>query len=252
MAKLLCGICFTVGLLIATGCTQANRGNREEELKYLRVAVSEKHLDYASIEVADRSNIQIVEEGANPYLSLKLFPGQAKRNNGIRSELSVDFPFKEGDVVNYKWRMRLAKDFGADPKNLWWVIGQLHDQPNRDRGESWDGFPSHSPTVLVSYGNLKGKDHLGFTYGAPDLTDIGSVPIAREEWIELRMRIRFSTKEDGFAEIFVGQEKEPRFKAKGRNMHNDFQHYWKVGMYRHPEINTKAEMHIDDLSVEIE
>jgi Polysaccharide lyase len=74
-----------------------------------------------------------------------LSPGQAKKNNGIRAEISVDYPYKVGDVVRHAWKMRLPDDFKADdPQNRWWVMGQWHDQPDRTLGETWAGFPGRS------------------------------------------------------------------------------------------------------------
>ncbi len=37
--------------------------------------------------------------------------------------------------------------------------------------------------------------------------------------------------------------------AEGANLHNRFQHYLKLGMYRHPEIMSRNSIHIRQLSI---
>ena len=41
----------------------------------------------------------------------------------------------------------------------------------------------------------------------------------------------------------------PALTVNGPNMNNAYQHYLKVGMYRHQEIHTDNEIFIDDLNV---
>lgn len=93
------------------------------------------------------------QEGGEPHLTLRLFEKNAKRSGGVRAEVSVDHPFKERDTVRYEWSVRLADDFPTvAPANRWWLIGQWHDQPDKAKGGSWEGFPSHSPPVLLGFG----------------------------------------------------------------------------------------------------
>jgi hypothetical protein len=125
-------------------------------------------LEFAHVEVPAVENIVIMGEGAAQHLGLHVFPGQKKLNGGIRAEVSVDYPHKQGDTVRYAWRFMVPKGFVSDaPKNRWWIIGQWHDQPDRARGESWDGFDSKSPPVLLGLGELQGKLGIGIAYG-PD------------------------------------------------------------------------------------
>jgi len=44
-------------------------------------------LPVANVEVAGIENIAILGEGADAHLGLHLFPGQKKRNGGIRAEV---------------------------------------------------------------------------------------------------------------------------------------------------------------------
>ena len=60
--------------------------------------------------------------------------------------------------------------------------------------------------------------------------------------------------------VFPGQKKKnggiraeisikPAAVLDGPNMHNDYQHYLKLGMYRHPDIATANSIFIDDISI---
>jgi hypothetical protein len=55
---------------------------------------------FAGIEVPSSNNIHILSNSAGRYLEFRLLPGQTPKNNGIRAEVSVDYPFKVGDVCN--------------------------------------------------------------------------------------------------------------------------------------------------------
>jgi hypothetical protein len=75
---------------------------------------------YAGIEAPSDENIRILSDPAGEYLEFRLVPGQAKKNNGIRAEVTVNYPYQLGDVVRYQWRMRLPEEFEADePRNRW-------------------------------------------------------------------------------------------------------------------------------------
>jgi hypothetical protein len=139
---------FTAALLVG-GLSWSNCwGQALSEKEYLTAVLPLELIRYAGIEVPSRENIQILSDPVGPYLEFRLVPGQAKKNNGIRAEISVDYPYGVGDIVRYKWEMRLPGHFKADePRNRWWVMGQWHDQPDRTKGETWQGFPAHSPPV---------------------------------------------------------------------------------------------------------
>jgi hypothetical protein len=238
-------------LLLLTSCGRsADPAAREKELSYLRAVVPEDLLEFAHVEVPAIENIAIMGEGAAQHLGLHVFPGQKKLNGGIRAEVSVDYPCKQGDTVLYAWRFMVPKGFVSDaPKNRWWIIGQWHDQPDRARGESWDGFASKSPPVLLALGELQGKLGIGIAYGPDQSQKHGPIFIEPGKWHSIAVEIHWSQKADGKATFFLDDMTKPVATATGPNMHNDFQHFLKLGMYRHPEIETDNWIYVDDLKI---
>lgn len=63
------------------------------------------------------------------------------------------------------------------------------------------------------------------------------------------MEIYWSNGSDGHAELYLDNSSEPSLAAKGPNMHHGYQHYWKVGPYRHPDIRTDNRIDIADLRI---
>jgi len=236
--------------LTAAFCGCAKSASREDEILLLRTILPEALLAYASLDVAAIESVAAVGDGPSRHLGLHLFPGQKKVHKGVRAEVSVDYPFEIGETVRYSWRFMLPKDFVSDaPKNRWWVIGQWHDQPNKQKGETWDGFPSHSPPVLIGLGEAEGGLKIGLSYGTPQLRDLGLLPVERGKWHSISVVISWSKGPDGKAAIFLDDLTKPAITAEGANMHNDYQHYFKLGMYRHPEISTENWIYIDDVQI---
>ena len=223
---------------------------RERELSYLRCVMPESLLEFAHVEVPAIENITIQGADANQHLGLHLFPGQKKLNRGIRAEISVDYPHQPGDTVRYAWRFMVPNGFQSDaPQNRWWIIGQWHDQPNRERDESWDGFPSRSPPVLLGIGELNDRIAISMAYGPDQSQKRGPLFIEPGQWHSLAVEIRWSQDADGRAKLFLDDMTQPAVVIDGPNMHNDFQHYLKLGMYRHPEITTDNWIYLDDLTI---
>lgn len=234
------------------GCTKP--ASREEQLSYLRAIMPESLLEYASLEIGSAKNAVIVKEGKTQHLRLGIFPGQAKVNKGMRSEVSVDYPYIQGDTVCYSWRFMLPKDFVCDaPKNRWWIIGQWHDQPNVMQGESWETFSSRSPPVLLGLGELEGRPAIGFTYGptvdGQKQQSFGPIFLERGKWHSLAVVIRWSQGADGKATVFLDDHTTAAISVDGPNMNNDYQHYLKLGMYRHPAISTENWITIGNVEI---
>jgi hypothetical protein len=238
---------LSVLLPLLSACGQTNL--RELEMSYLRAAVSEDLLPYASIEIPAIENITRTSDAQGPYLGLRTFRGQAKKNGGVRAEISIDYPYRDGDTVRYSWRMKLPGDFPSDAANRWWLVAQWHDQPDRTRGQTWDGYPGHSPPVALGYGRPDGQDQLAFVYGAPSPGTVGLMPIGRGEWVDVAVEITWSTGADGRARVYFNDASKPTREAHGRNMYNPFQHYMKLGMYRHPDIPGDAWIYIRDIRI---
>jgi hypothetical protein len=248
-------VAVVIGYVAITG-SDGEQGSREEELQYLRVVLPDEHLGYANLEVSSREALIVGEEGADRYLGLRVFPGQKRKDNRVRAEISVDYPFRPGDRVRYSWRFRVPEDFVTDaPANRWWVIGQWHDQPDQRLGESWDQFPSRSPPIVLGVGELDGRVAISLGYGpttGPERQqEFGPLWIERGKWHDLAIEIFWSSDADGHVELFLDNATEPSLAAQGPNMNNGYQHYWKVGQYRHPDINTDNRIDIADLRVHL-
>lgn len=238
--KRLTRLSFSIALLLC-GCGKASSdpAMRERELAYLRCLMPEALLSYANLDVPGIENITAVrDETAGPHLEFRLFPGQRKLHGGIRAEASIDFPFQEGDTIRYAWEFRVAPDFQPDPDNRWWIMGQWHDQPNVTTGETWKGFPSRSPPVLLGIGQWQGRLAFGFEYGPTQDQKLGPFFIKPSEWHRIALVIHWSQGQEGKAALYVDDLDRPAAEARGPNMHNAMQHYLKLGMYRHPGIQT--------------
>lgn len=235
-----------IALLILASCSPgADPQAREKELAYLPVLIPEDLLPHAHVEVPALENIAILGEGADRHLGLRIIPGQKKRGGGVRAEVSVDVPFEEGDTVRYEWQFRVPEDFKSDaPQNRWCVIGQWHDQPDDRHGETWEGFPSRSPPVLVGLGELQGRLAIGIEYGPTQAQKHGPIFMQRGTWHRIAVVIRWSRKADGRATVYFDDMTRPVKTFDGPNMHNGYQHYFKFGMYRHPEITTDNWIHL--------
>jgi hypothetical protein len=105
-------------VLVAAAGRNCSFGQGLSDKDYLAALLPAELLRYAGVEVPSRENIRILSNSTGRYLEFRLVPGQAKKNNGIRAEITVNYPFKAGDIVRYKWKMRLPQDFKADePRN---------------------------------------------------------------------------------------------------------------------------------------
>lgn len=244
---------FTLALILIACGRADQKAGREMELSYLKVLMGEELLPYAHLELAALENVTIEGTGADPSLGLHLFAGQKKRNGGVRAEVSVDFPHQQGDTLRYAWRFMLPEGSVMDgPKNRWCLFGQWHDQPDLKKHETWEGFPSHSPPVLLGLGSSDGGPAFSFEYGPKQAIRKGPFPIVTGVWHQVVMIIHWSQNDDGRATLFYDDLGKPLIAAEGANMHNDFQHYLKLGLYRHPDIQTNNSIFLDDLKITLE
>jgi hypothetical protein len=237
-------------LLFAALCGPAKADSRQDELVYLRTILPDTLLQYAHLEVGSSNAVAVLGKGANTYLGLHIISGQNKVNNGIRAEVSLDYPYQQGQTVRYSWQFMLPSDFASDaPTNRWWLIGQWHDQPDKAKGETWNGFPSRSPPVAIGLAELDGHLVIGLSYGPTKPRNLGSLTVERGKWHSITVVIRWSRSSDGKASVYLDDLTKPALTADGPNMHNDVQHYLKLGMYRHPAINTDNWIYIDDVRI---
>ncbi|MCR4322641.1 MAG: polysaccharide lyase [Candidatus Azambacteria bacterium] len=223
---------------------------RALELGYLIPIISqEKLLEYAHIEVPSAENIKIESENNKQYLALRVYQGQELKSGGVRAEVSVDYPYKEGEAVRYSWQVRIPENFQSDaPKNRWWLMGQWHDQPDPRKGETWEMFPRNSPLVAVGYAMVDGQDVFGLIHEHGQ-KDFITTSVTRGVWHTIAIEIVWSQGDDGRVRMFFDDITHPVAEYTGKNMLNAYQHYLKVGLYRHNEITADSTIHIRDISI---
>ncbi len=244
-ASLLC-LC----LLPLVSCAAPTGNLRDLEVSYLKAAVAPDVIEFAHIEIPGLEHIRIAGDPAKPYLGLRTFGGQKLKNNGVRAEVSIDYPFAAGDTVTYSWRFMIDQSFVSDaPRNRWWVFADWHDQPDRNRGETWDGFPSRSAPIGIGYGVIDGEDRLALFYGSPTSSTVGMAGFKRGVWHAVKMVISWGHGPEARARLYLDDMATPKVEAKGANMHNDFQHFFKVGSYRHREIQGDTWVYLSDVRI---
>lgn len=239
-------------VLFLTACAGAPTQASPQPEEYLN-AITENQTDLvniAALELAGYESITLAD-GANPHVGLRVYPDQPFVNNGKRAEITFNFPFSQRDTIVYEWQVMVPRDFDSSeaPDSRWWSVAQWHDQPNVNNGETWDNFPAHSPPVAIEYLNLDGRDHLGFFHGVHSSEHAARIPFTRGEWIRIRIEIHWSQGEDGSAMLFLNNNTDPTAVAHGANMLNDYQHYFKIGQYRDPKINTDNTIYFDDIQI---
>lgn len=181
-------------------------------------------------------------------------PGD-KVSNGARAEIIRDNLDRAGSQVWCSWSFFIPSDY-ADAEwkpRGWQCLGQWHDQPDRERGETWDNFPGHSPSIALYYSFRKGVPAIEMWYGARQEQDIvATVPIAKGRWNDVLFHIFWSTRADGFAQAWLnGQPLAPGedHTVRGANMWNHAPHYLKIGLYRDPEVATINSVYFDEVRI---
>lgn len=168
---------------------------------------------------------------------------QTKINNGRRSELAIDYPYEIGDEVVYQFEVFIPYAYKSDAKGRWSLITQWHDQPNPDLGESWNNFPGRSPLVAVYEKVIDGKQVFGVSYNS----GFAPIPLEIGKWNKLRFHFTWSNTSTGNLILSVNGHEEITF--QGPNMHNEYQHYLKIGLYRHPDITYRNHIFFRNLSI---
>ncbi len=246
---------FSVFIITRQVSTQEMSTSSEDlrslEIAYLQTAVSPALIEYASIEIAGLENIATSSDEYGAYLNLRVFGGQNLKNNGVRSEISIDYPYKEKDTIRYTWQFKIPDTFPYDrPQNRWWIFADWHDQPDRNKGEiDWGDHPARSAPIIFGYGNLDGRDVLGFSYGLTS-QPIGTIPFERGMWNTVSITVTWSQGTDGKADVYFNNSTQPVYSVTGPNMHNGFQHYLKLGQYRDRDIATDNTVSIKNVTIE--
>jgi hypothetical protein len=241
-------LCLTLcALFISAACQPISpAAPPASEETYLRAVMAPELFTYANIDAPSLENLAVMPTGG---LEVRLFPGQPLVHNGVRAQISVDYPFQPGETVRYDWQMRFPADFQPDPQNRWWIIAEWHDQPDTRQGEIWESFPVRSAIIMFTYAFLDGQPTLGVHYG-PGQPLIGTIPIRLGEWMRLRAVIGWSQGADGWMEVYQEDETTPLYRASGPNMYNAYPHYFLVGLYRHREIAVPSSLQVRGIAIE--
>ena len=207
-------------------------------------------------------------------LKFNIAENQELLNYGVRSEITYDNGDVEGSEVWYAWSFMVPEDYIESPPNLFQIMGQWHDQPNSDIGETWENYPHNSPPVAVYYGNVKLSEipkfllaewkqlpywndlvHNGTVSGVSIVVGIGdssgtiaTIPIVKGQWNDMMFHIKWSSTTDGFVEVFHNDALMGVTITK-RNMWNNYPHYLKLGLYRHSSIPHANHLFYDEIRI---
>lgn len=235
---------FVTGQLYASGCETVDKYHIANGL-----SVDKKLLSQVSVEIASCDNVS-VHDG---YVGFILNEKKDVIHSGIRSEVSIDFPFSEGETVEYRWSIMLPKnDFAGAKINRgeWWIIGQWHDQPDPYLGETWSTYKASPPPVAVYIETRNGVLGIGLqTMRNKVFKKHNWVPIPLDVWINLDVTIHWSQAELGFVSLRIDKEAQHDVISLGSNMLNNYQHYLKLGQYRSPRFEKKSVIYIKDVQI---
>lgn len=167
-----------------------------------------------------------------------------KIHNGYRSEISLHYPYIIGGTVSYKFKIMIPSSFSISTKsNFWFLLAQWHDQPNILRGETWKNFPHNSPPLSLQVERV-GNDYFLSVQQIGQEKFTFSFPF--DQWISMSFTVTWSNRENGIV-VFesLGHKKE----FTGKNMLNDYWHYFKFGIYRAPVVLDNLSVYFKDLII---
>ncbi len=184
---------------------------------------------------------------ANDGLEFHLVDDNSLVYGGERAELAFFAHYDIGDRVNYQFSFELPDSYAYQHgwEGIWTIIAQWHDQPNRDRGETWDDFPKNSPPLSLHllYGNGPVLQVLAKN------TSI-SFPIPVDQTITCSLLIDWHYPElsqvDGHCDYAnVSQT----FSFQDYIMLNDYYHYFKFGLYRDKSIDESMKVLLHSVAI---
>lgn len=197
---------------------------------------------YLSLEIPTCRNVHLAD-GSVGFVLLEDSP---QLNNGVRSEIAINYPFQEGDLVEYQWSMMLpGRDAPGGATRDWWLVAQWHDQPDPRLGETWQMLKPQPPPVAVVVERRGGV--LGIGLNGPGGVRVNWTPVPTDVWLDIRMMIRWSRAADGSAHLSVSGRSEIDLQYLGRTMLNGYQHYFKAGQYRAPHIRRSSIVYLKNV-----
>lgn len=231
---------FLLYILAVTGCSNKGHFDKEEDVELIASALGAKSLaEMISLEAVFGRTVVV----KNNSVKFEISREQEKINNGVRSEVSINYPFKEAEEIIYSFEIFIPNSFKSDPSGRWSSLAQWHDQPDPALGETWSTFPGRSPLVLVFDKLIDDNQVFGLNYGDQSV----ELPLIIGKWNKLQFHFKWSTDSNGFLVLNVNDGTE--FKFYGGNMHNKYQHYLKIGLYRHPQIFGSNHVYYRNLNI---
>jgi len=229
--------CLVGGSANAQGCKYVDKGKLANVM-----GINKELVPFLNLEIPSCANIYL----ADGYVGFVLNEQNERLNNGIRSEISIDYPFAEGDTIEYRWSIMVpSKNEPGGETSQWWLIAQWHDQPNPKFGETWATFKSQPPPVAIYIENRGGSVGIGLQ--GIQGKKITWAPVPTDIWLNLSVKIHWSTLNNGSVNFSVDDHPELDAKFVGRNMLNSYQHYFKAGQYRAPRINKYSKIYIKNV-----
>lgn len=204
-----------------------------EKEKYFASALSAS--EFEDITLLETAHCDGLVYGANSIAS-RLRRANAILFGGVRSEISINYPFKEKDVVSYSFQIYIPRYTEFDSLNRWWILAQWHDQPNKDLGETWASFQALPPPISIFFERNGFDPMIGLMLG--DGRKFGATPLTFDSWHQIKVRNAWSYSDDGRTDLFVNGSIV--YTHSGRNMNNRYQHYLKLGQYRSKEISASS------------
>lgn len=236
---------FFSGLLVLVSNYALANGDCLDKVKLANsLNLDSSLVAYVGIEIPSCNNLKLFDD----YVGFYLDENDTYVNNGVRSEVSLDFPFHEGDVVEYSWSVFFPSlNSPGVFERGWWVIAQWHDQPDRNKSETWKNFPHRAPPVSIFVEQYEGGVYIGVQSEFGDKFHRAFIPAG--EWVRLKVVIKWSSSDDGYASLVLDENLEVASIFFGKTMHNSYQHYLKIGQYRSPNIGRKTLFFARDLVV---
>lgn len=231
--------------------------------------------EWTSIAIASLKAVELVTtptRNGNWAIKFNIFDGQSFVNEGVRAEITYDNGDAQGSEKWYAWSFLVSDEYKNSSPGLWQAMGQFHDQPNMDKGETWKNWSGtgHSPSVAIYYvsvdvENIPMEYHITvpnfWSYVADgifsailisvgvgeDSSTIAAVPLIRGTWTDVMFHIKWSMSNDGFVEFYNNNQFVIR--KDGRNMWNDYPHKLDLGLYRSPDIHNDNSVYYDEVRV---
>lgn len=241
--------------------TEIDRARRDDALGAL--IPCEEQRAFASLEYSDPGSILRFDPGAVPgeplpFLGVRLRVDHPPVNGGMRSEVALEYPFREGDTVRYRWDVLVPSTFVNDhPRNLRNTIAQWHDQPDEARGECWRTKPRLGSPLSLRLASRDGRA-LQMSLHARDTRtrasgafEIATIPYDR--WVSIDVRITWSQDTDRGAVTVAldgAGDPDPVVAFRGFTMNNRLPHYLKVGLYRNEAIRADNRLYLRQLRCE--